>query len=201
LSHVQGIGDPDHTAFDRVGLAAPAVPDDRVQDLRDHHGPIRLLVDIGQQRREPVGSEEEAELLVILAMDRHPDIVEEGSSGNHYLGVPQLHPVVGDHRGLYARLGEEPHQSDRHVEDHLHVHPGVVGHPEPLRGHLGHVPPGSNLLVGIDGLEELLEFLVAPGRSVDLCLAYRLGSGLRLLGLLCHETIFAGGRSPTVNRL
>ena len=46
---------------------------------------------------------------------------------------------------------------------------------EPLRGELGHVPPGPHALVGVDGLEELLELAVAPRRRVDVGLGDGLG--------------------------
>ena len=118
--------------LERVGLAASAVADDRVQDLGDDDAPLRLLVAALEQVVEAVGHEEQAVCLVVGAVDRHPDVVQEGAPGDHYLGVALGHPVVGDHCRLDPRLVEESEQAQGDVENHLDVDPRVVRHPEAL---------------------------------------------------------------------
>ena len=52
LGHVERVGDADDAGLERVGLAAAAVADDRVQDLRDDDRPLGLLVGVGEQALE-----------------------------------------------------------------------------------------------------------------------------------------------------
>ena len=52
LRHVERVGDADHAGLERVGLAAAAVADDRVQDLGDHDAALRLPVGAGEQPRQ-----------------------------------------------------------------------------------------------------------------------------------------------------
>ena len=168
LGHVERVGDPDDPGLDRVGLAAAAVADDRVQRLGDHHRPLgRVLVDGREQLAQLALGEEEAVGLVVGAVDRHPDVVEQRSGGDDDLGVAVAHPVVGDHRRLDAALDQQPQQPQRDVEHDLDVDPGVVGHPEPLGLDLGHVPPGAHLGVGVDAVEQRLEPPVAARRDAD----------------------------------
>ena len=49
LRHVERVGDPHHPGLERVGLAAAAVADDRVQGLGDDDRALGLLVDVGEQ--------------------------------------------------------------------------------------------------------------------------------------------------------
>ena len=67
----------------------------------------------------------------------------------------------------------------------------MVGHLEPLRGELVHVPPGAHLVVGVDGLEQRLEPAVAARRHPDPRLGDRLAQRLtrRLLG--CRRRLLA----------
>ena len=104
LGHVERVGDPDHSRLERVGLAAAAVADDRVQDLGDHHGPLGLLVDAGEQRLQALLDQEQAVGLVVGAVDRHADVVEQRAARDHDLGVAVAHAVVGDHRRLDPAL-------------------------------------------------------------------------------------------------
>ena len=94
--HVERVGDPDDPGLDRERRALAAVADDRVQRLGDDHRPLGLVVDVGQQRSELVGGQEQAVALVVLAVDRHPDAVEQAAGRDHDLGVALAHPVVGD---------------------------------------------------------------------------------------------------------
>jgi hypothetical protein len=89
---------------------------------------------------------------MVGAVDRHADVVQQGAAGHHDLGVAVPHPVVADHRRLDTGLDQQAQQPQGDVEDDLHVDPGVVRHPQPLRLDLGHVPPGPHLLVGVDRL-------------------------------------------------
>ena len=50
LRHVERVGDADHAGLERVGLAAAAVADDRVQDLGGDDRPLRLLVGSASRR-------------------------------------------------------------------------------------------------------------------------------------------------------
>ena len=49
LGHVERVGDPDHARLERVGLAAAAVADDRVQRLGDHDRSLGLRIDVVEQ--------------------------------------------------------------------------------------------------------------------------------------------------------
>jgi len=114
--------------------------------------------------------------------------VEEGAGSDDELGVAGAHAVVGDHRARDAGAVEQPEEAQGDVEDDLDVDPGVVGHPEPLRCDLRHVPPGAHLIVRVDGLEEALELAVAASRRADVRVGDRLARGLTALvgpGVLC----------------
>ena len=130
---------------------------------------LRLLVDVAEQPLQRLAGEEEAVGLVVGAVDRHADVVQQRASGDHDLGVADGHPVVGDHRRLDVRPRQQPQQPQRDVEDDLHVDPGVVRHPQPLGVDLRHVPPGAHLLVVVDRLEEALQAPVAAGRRPAPC--------------------------------
>ena len=109
MGHVERVGDADDPGLDRVRLAAAAVADDRVQRLGDHDRPLgRILVDVVQQLAQLPLGEEEAECLVVGAVDRHPDVVQQRTGRDHDLGVAIAHPVVGDHRRLDPALDQEP---------------------------------------------------------------------------------------------
>ena len=79
LRHVERVGDPHDPGLDRVRLAAAAVADDRVQRLRDDDRPLRLVVDVGEQLPQLALGEEQAVGLVVGAVDRHADVVEQGA--------------------------------------------------------------------------------------------------------------------------
>ena len=90
------------------------------------------LVGAGQQPVEGAAGEEQRVGLVVGAVDRHADVVQQGAAGDHHLGVAVAHPVVGDHRRLDPGLDQQAQQAQGDVEDDLHVDPGVVRHPQPL---------------------------------------------------------------------
>ena len=96
-----------------------------------------------------------------------PTSCSSAPAGDDHLGVAPAHPVVGDHRRLDPGLDQQPQQAQRDVEHDLDVDPGVVRHPEPLRGDLGHVPPGAQLGVGVDPLQQRLEPPVAARRRAS----------------------------------
>jgi hypothetical protein len=75
--------------------------------------------------------------------------------------------VVGDDVGFQTAWLEQPEKPQRDVDDDLDVDPGVVRHPEPVRGHLGGVPPGLELVVLVDGVEQSLELAVPARRRLD----------------------------------
>ena len=115
-------------------------------------------------------------------MDGHADVVQQRAGGDHDLGVAPAHPVVGDHHRLDPGLGQEPQQAQPDVEHDLDVDPGVVRHAEALRGHLGHVPPGAQLRVGVHPVEQRLEPAVATRWGADPGALDRLrGSGAALV--------------------
>jgi hypothetical protein len=98
LGHVERVGDADDAGLERVGLAAAAVADDRVEDLRDDDRALRLAVAALQQPRQGAVGEEQRVGLVVGAVDRHADVVQQGAAGNDHLGVAVLHAMVADHR-------------------------------------------------------------------------------------------------------
>ena len=104
-------------------------------------------VGVGEQPVAAPLGEEEAVGLVVGAVDRHADVVQQRAAGDDHLGVAGAHAVVGDHRRLDPGLDQQPQQAQGDVEDDLHVDPGVVRHAEPLGVDLGHVPPGAHLVV------------------------------------------------------
>ena len=128
-----------------------AVTDDRVQRLGRDDRPLGLLVDVRQQRAELVGGEEQAVALVVIAVDRHPDAVQEAGPRDHHLGVALAHPVVGDDARDTPRRNSSRARRRRDVEHDLDVDPAVIRHPEPPGGvDRRDVPPRFELLVGVD---------------------------------------------------
>jgi hypothetical protein len=144
------------------------VADDGVQRLRDDHGKIRVFVDPLEQQRHPVGREEQAVLLVVRAVDRHPDVVEQTRRGDHHLGVPVAHPVLRHHRRLHAAPAQKPEQPQGDVHDDLDVDPRVVRHVAPVGVDLLHVPPRVQAAVAVRRREQGLELAVAARRRADL---------------------------------
>jgi hypothetical protein len=121
-------------------------------------------------------------------MNRHAEVVEERPAGHDDLGVAVLHGVLAHHCRLDATLDQEAQQAQGDVEHHLHVHPGMVRHPEALGGDLRHVPQGAHALVRVDRAEEALQLAVASRGRVDLRLRDRLRdrSGANIWPLCFH---------------
>ena len=92
LGHVEGVGDPDDAGLDRVGLAAPAVADDRVQDLGIDHAQLGVVVAAREQLCGALVDHEQAVGLVVGTVDGHADVVEQGAAGDHDLRVPLRMP-------------------------------------------------------------------------------------------------------------
>jgi len=63
------------------------VADDGVQDLGGDDGALRLAVGIGEEPFECAAGEEEAVGLVVGAVDRHADVMEQGAARDDHLGV------------------------------------------------------------------------------------------------------------------
>jgi hypothetical protein len=167
LGHVQRVGDADDRALDGQRPASRAVRDDRVHSLGDDDRALGLGVDALQEDAELVGGEEQRVGLVVDAVDRHPDAVEERGGRDGDLGVALAHAVVGDHRRRDAAAEEQPCQAQRDVRDDLDVNPRVVGEPQPLSVDAGHVPPRLDLRVAVDRVEQLLELAVAARGRAD----------------------------------
>ena len=98
-------------------------------DSLDDHGPLRLLVDALEQRAELIGGQEQTEALMIVAVDRHPDAVEQASGRDHDLRVTLGHPVVGDNARRDAATEQQTGEPQPDVEHDLDMDPGVIGHP------------------------------------------------------------------------
>ncbi len=58
-----------------------------MEDLGGDDGALGLAVGVGEQAVERAAGEEEAVGLVIGAVDRHADVVQERAAGDHHLGV------------------------------------------------------------------------------------------------------------------
>ena len=123
LGHVERVGDAHDSRFDRVRLAAAAVADDRVQRLRRDDRALGLVVDAVEQLVELARGEQEAERLVVGAVDRETDVVQHRAGRDDHLGVAVAHPVIGHHRRLDAALDEQAQQAQGDVEHHLDVDP------------------------------------------------------------------------------
>jgi hypothetical protein len=169
VGHVESVRDAHDARLDRVRLAAAAVADDRVERLGDHDGPLSgVAVDVGQQLAQLALGQKQAVGLVVGAMDRHPDVVQQRAGRNHHFSVAVAHPVITDHRRLNPALDQEPQQPQRDVDHDLHMHPGVIGHAQPLGLNLGHVPPGADLVVCVEAAEQRLQSPVSTRRRSHL---------------------------------
>ena len=148
LLHVERVGDAEDARLERQRLAVGAVADDPLEHLRDDHRQVGLLVDPVEQLAELRLGEEEAEVLVAVAVHRHADAVRERRQRDDDLGVLVRHAVVGDHRRLDAVLRQLAQELQRDVRDDLDVHPGVVVDLHPHGGvHVRDVPPALELVV------------------------------------------------------
>ena len=120
--------------------------------------------------------EEQAPVLVALAVHRHPDAVGERGEDDDHLRVLALHPVVAHERRLDAVLRQLPEELQGDVGDDLDVDPGVVVDLQPDdRVDVRDVPPALELLVGVRALENAPELAVAAIRQADPHVLDRLG--------------------------
>ena len=85
--HVQRVSDADDARLERQRAAAPPVADDRVHDLGGDDGALGVVVDVREQAVEQVGGEEQAERLMVDAVDRHAEVVQQAGAGDHDFGV------------------------------------------------------------------------------------------------------------------
>ena len=79
-----------------------------------------------EQPRQPVGGQEQAHLLVAVAVHRHAQAVGQAAQHHDHLGVLLAHAVVGHHARLDAGAPQLAQQLEADVGDDLDVHPGVV---------------------------------------------------------------------------
>jgi hypothetical protein len=121
--HVEGIGHPHDPAFDGERVTATPVTDDRVQGLGGDDRTLGLLVDVMEEARQLVGTQEQAVALVILTMDRHAHAMEETGGRHDHLRVSLAEGVVGDDVGHDAAPEEQPGQPQPDVEHDLDVDP------------------------------------------------------------------------------
>ena len=87
-------------------LLIPAAPE--AVELADEfaHSALGLPVDVGEQRLQSVLDEKEAVGLVVGAVDRHADVVEQRAARHDHLGVAVLHSMVRNHRRLDVALNQ-----------------------------------------------------------------------------------------------
>ena len=76
LLHVERVGDAEDSGLERQRLAVLAVARDHLQHLADEHGELGLVVEPVEQLARLRLGEEEAEVLVAVAVDRHADAVQ-----------------------------------------------------------------------------------------------------------------------------
>ena len=187
LGHVERVGHADDAGLEGERLPAAPVARDRLEHLGDDHGERRLLVDAVQELARLRLGEEEAPVLVAVAVHGHADAVEKRGEDDHDLGVLLLHPVVGDERRPDVALDELAQELERDVGHDLDVDPGVVVDPEALDGvHVRDVPPGFQRRVLVRAPEEPPEPRVAARGHVqphlrDRVLGAEPGLALRLV--------------------
>ena len=141
---------------------------DHVQHLGHHHRQLRLVVALLEQLARLARGEEEAEVLVVVAVHGHPRVVEQRAEQERDLGVVGLQPVVVDDRRLDAVLRELAQELEGDVGDDLDVHPGVVVDLQARdRVDVGDVPERLQLGVGVHALDDGAELPVAPRRHAD----------------------------------
>ena len=130
-------------------------------------------VGVGEQALERAVGEEEAVGLVVGAVDRHADVVQEGAAGDDHLGIARRASRGRRRSRLDPGLDQQAQQPQGDVEDDLRVDPRVVRHPEPFGMDLGHVPPGPHLLVPVDRAQEALQLPVPRVGALTFRLRYR----------------------------
>ena len=123
LLHVERVGDAEDAGLERQRLAVGAVADDPLQHLGHDHGQVRLLVDPREQLAKLRLGEEQAEVLVALAVHRHADAMRQRRQRDDHLGVVARVAVVANDVRLDAVLRQLAQQLERDVRDDLDVHP------------------------------------------------------------------------------
>jgi hypothetical protein len=155
LRHVEGVGHAKHAGLERQRSARGAVARDHVQHLRNHHCQLGLVVRRLEELSPLARGKEEAEVLVVVAVYRHPRVVEERAEQHGDLRVVPREAVVGDERGLHAVLRELAEELQRDVGDDLDVYPGVVVDLEPRDGiDVRDVPERLQLRVLVHAIED-----------------------------------------------
>jgi hypothetical protein len=177
---------------------------------------LRFLVDAREELAHLRLGEEQAPVLVVAAVDRHADVVQERCEDDDDLRVVGAEAVVLLRGGFHAMLHQQPKELERDVRDDLDVHPGVVVDLQPQNGvHVRHVPPGLELPVVVHALEEAPELAVPARRHAQVhrldCLGRRqprLGDDVGRrdlddlvgLGLLSHAVSLEPRRLPRPSR-
>jgi hypothetical protein len=165
---------------------------DRLQHLDGDHGQVGLIVDPVQQLPHLRLGQEEAHVLVPVAMHGHAHAVQEGAERDDDLGVLLVEAVVAHHARLDAVLRELSQELERDVGDDLDVDPGVVVDLHARDGvHVRRVPPRLQLEVAVDAVEQLPQLAVAADGQRDSHPLDRLGrSEARFaLGLLRDRVV------------
>jgi hypothetical protein len=78
-----------------------------VHDLSRHDGQRGFIIKALQQLPALRVPEDKAVMLMVVAMDSDPDIMEAGGKDHDHLGIVRLHIMVLDHAWLYAAFHQQ----------------------------------------------------------------------------------------------
>ena len=113
-------------------------------------------------------------------MDRHPDAMQQAAGRDHHLGSRSLSPSSA------TTLGVTPRRNSSRASrgDDLDMDPRVIRHAQAPGGiDRGDEPPRLHLVVGVNGVQQLLEPAIAAGGGADADIRRAPRAGRRLAGV------------------
>jgi hypothetical protein len=105
---------------------------------------------------------------MIYAVDRHPQIMEQGAEDDNQFSVFAGQVMIGNEVRPDPAFSKQSQQFQGDIGDDLNVDRPMVAHSQPLdRVDIDYLPQGIELNIHINPIDYLLQSRVVPGRNPD----------------------------------
>jgi hypothetical protein len=105
---------------------------------------------------------------MIRAVDRHPQVMEQGSEDDDHFSVFAAQVMIGNGVGRDPVFSKQSQQFQGDIGDDLNVDWPMIAHSQPLDSvDIDYLPQGIDLNIRINPIYHLLQSRIVPGRNSD----------------------------------